>query len=249
VGHVEQWLAETLAEPLSHLPADLFHFFGEDFGRTADRTVIAPGYLDQGLRRVCPFAVELLNVPYDQQRQILFYVVDRLPRLIGGAMDATGNGGALAEACVTRYGHVPNEKTKKLEPKVKPIMITDPWYAAMLPRFKAAFEDRLLVLPRDADHLMDLSSFRLINGVPKLPKAKTNSSGEGPPRHGDAGVAYLMMHVASNLPLTEVGYEAAPRARKTLDGLDVSVRRGIKLNREQQLTTGSGGFKHRRGVL
>jgi phage FluMu gp28-like protein len=37
------------------------------------------------------------NVPFDQQRQVLFYVVDHLPNFMAGANDARGNGQWLAE--------------------------------------------------------------------------------------------------------------------------------------------------------
>jgi phage FluMu gp28-like protein len=50
------------------------------------------------------FVLELRNMPFRQQEQILFYIVDRLPHLIAGAMDATGNGAYLAEMAVQRYG-------------------------------------------------------------------------------------------------------------------------------------------------
>ena len=55
-------------------------------------------------KRRTPFVVELRNIPFRQQEQILFYIADRLPRFLGGAMDARGNGQYLAETARQRYG-------------------------------------------------------------------------------------------------------------------------------------------------
>lgn len=200
-AEVETWCKEHLAPLLAKLPKDKIHFFGEDFGRTSDRTVIAPGYVAQDLKRVFPFAVEMSNVPYDQQKQVLFYVVDRLPKFAKGALDATGNGGYLAEKAQQKYGQV----------RIEAVALSEKWYAENLPPFKAAFEDNRVVLPSDADHMIDLSHFKVINGVPKLPKARTSATGEGPPRHGDAAIAYALAHAASRMPSAAYDYKAAPK--------------------------------------
>lgn len=212
IAHVDAWMKENLAASLAALPKDKIHFFGEDFGRTSDRTVIAPGYVAQDLRRIFPFAVELSGVPYEQQRQVLFYIVEKLPRFVKGALDATGNGGYLAEVCAQKFG----------EARIEKVMLTDKWYAENLPPFKAAFEDKLTTMPRDADHMLDIGALKVINGLPKLPKAKTSSTGEGPPRHGDAAIAYALGHYASRLPSIAYGYTPA---KKPTSGFN--ARRGV----------------------
>lgn len=198
-AYVAEW-CETLLPALRALPEDMMHFFGEDFGRVSDRTVIAPGFLTQDLKRRFPFAVELLNVPFEQQKQVLFYVVSRLPRFFAGALDATGNGAYLAEVAMQKFG----------ADRISCIHLTDQWYAVNLPPFKSAFEDELVEVVRDADHLNDLAAFKVINGIPKLPKVKNKSKKEGPPRHGDAAIAYLIGHFASKMPIQEYDYKAAP---------------------------------------
>lgn len=222
-ARVQQWLDEAVRPFVERLPKDRQHFFGEDFGRTSDRTVIPVGYLAQDLTRRTPFAIELLNVPYEQQRQILFYVVDRLPNFFKGALDATGNGGYLAEVAQQRYG----------ESRIEAVQLTSKWYSENLPPFKAALEDGELELVRDADHLLDLHAFKIVNGLPVLPKAKTATTGEGPARHGDAGIAYALLHYASRQPIVEYAYQAAPAARGTFD----PIRR-----------SGSGFRTHRGGL-
>ena len=64
----------------------------------AGATVFVPLAISPMLRKRVPFVVELRNLTYDQQRQIMFFICDRLPRLTGLAFDATGNGGYLAAA-------------------------------------------------------------------------------------------------------------------------------------------------------
>lgn len=83
---------------------DAISFNGEDFGRTGDLTVHVPLIQAQNLVRRVPFIVELRNVPFRQQEQIAFYLLDRLPRFTGGAFDARGNGQYLAEVAMQRYG-------------------------------------------------------------------------------------------------------------------------------------------------
>ena len=77
---------------LEQLDPGLCSGFGEDFGRSGDLTVIAPYQIEQTLRRRFPFLIELRNVPFRQQEQIVFYLGERLPRFASAAMDARGNG-------------------------------------------------------------------------------------------------------------------------------------------------------------
>ena len=101
---VADWCLEHLEPLLVQLDPTRPHCFGEDFGRSADLTVLAPLELGQQMVNRVPFLVELRNVPYRQQEQILFFLVDRLPRFRSGALDARGNGGYLAEQAAYKYG-------------------------------------------------------------------------------------------------------------------------------------------------
>ena len=215
-AYVEEW-CEGLQASIDALPKDRLHFFGEDFGRSSDRTVITPGYLTQDLRRRFPSAIELHNVPYEQQKQVLFFVVDQLPKFFAGALDATGNGEFLAEAAMQRYGQ-----------RVACIKLTDPWYALNLPPFKAAFEDEMISVVRDADHMTDLGAFRVINGIPKLPKIKTVSANvKAPKRHADAAIAYLLGYFASRMPVTAYTGYIPTKTDKTKKGGFTKRRGGL----------------------
>ncbi len=210
--HVREWCEERLGLMFKAFDPKLQHFFGEDFGRSGDQTVIAVGCIERTLKRNVPLTVELRNVPFEQQSQVLFYILDRLPRFSGGKMDARGNGQYLAEVAAQRYG----------ANRIEQVMLSDKWYLDNLPPFKAAFEDGTILIPADADTVNDLRAFRTINGVPKLPKEKTGSS-DGKQRHGDAGIALVMFHAASRSDVQEYEFYRAvpqPAGRDGRDGRD-----------------------------
>src|SRR5208283_2274506 len=196
-------------EPLtSRLDLALMSCFGEDFGRSGDLTVIWPMQIGGGaaransdvargraaLMRRTPFIVELRNVPFKQQEQILFYIADRLPRLIGGAMDARGNGQYLAETAQLRYGS-----------RVAAVMLTQEWYRENMPRYKAAFEDGNLELPSDAELLADHRMLRMEKGVAKIPERRMRGE-DGHNRHGDSAIAGALAWYASRGDHQEYAY-------------------------------------------
>lgn len=178
------------------------HVFGEDFARHGDFTVIAPASIEQDLTRRVPFLVELHNVPTRQQEQILWHIIDRLPNLRAGAMDATGNGATLAEYTADRYGHE----------VIAQVMLNDAWYRDNMVPFQQAFEDQTIDLGRDADVQNDIRALELIDGIIKLPKLRTQDTKDaGFKRHGDAAVALALMWFAS---LTQVDTAILSGARR-----------------------------------
>ena len=152
-GAAREWCERNLEPALAALD-NLMSCFGEDFGRNGDLTVIWPLQIEPDLMRRTPFVVELRNMPFRQQEQVLFYIVDRLPRFIGGAMDARGNGQYLAETARQRYGA-----------RIEQVMLSAQWYRENMPRYKAAFEDGTIELPRDADILADHRAIVIEHGV------------------------------------------------------------------------------------
>jgi phage FluMu gp28-like protein len=164
----EDWCEEYLKPVLVRLDPGLMSVFGEDFGRSGDLTVIWPMQLSQTLTWRTPFVVELSNVPFRQQEKILFYIVDKLPRFIGGAMDARGNGQYLAEQAALHYGS-----------RIEQVMLTTEWYRESMPKYKAAFEDAKIELPRDAEILAD---HRLLaHGTGRCTNSGTPHKGRGWP--------------------------------------------------------------------
>ena len=219
-AEVRDWCDETLKPLLLDLDPKRCHYFGEDFGRSGDLTVVIPLTERQDASFAAPFVLELRNIPFQQQEQILFYVCDRLPRFSGGALDARGNGQFLAERAMQRYG----------SRRIAQVMLTEKWYRENMPRYKSAFEDRSILLPRDVDIIEDHRAFKIVRGVARLPEAKTKSK-DRKQRHGDSGIAGAMALFAA---YGMSGYTDVPHVltdgnrdhSKKLDGYSGSVRYG-----------------------
>lgn len=185
VATCAEWLREHLDPLLAALPRDLRSFFGEDFGRSGDLTILWPMQIDHDLRRRTPFLLELRNVPFTTQSQIVAHLGDGLPRFSGAAFDAGVNGAYLAEFARQRWG--PHT--------VAEVQINEAWYGAAMPPMKAAIEDAVIELPRDAEVVDDFRAVEMIRGVPRLPEKRTQA--ESGQRHGDAAVACALAYWAS----------------------------------------------------
>lgn len=202
---INQWLQDELAPQLATLP-DCRHTFGEDFARKGDLSVFAPLTINPDLTKQVPFLLELWNLTYDAQRQILFYLLDHLPRFQAGAFDATGNGGYLAEAAALRYG----------TDAIDQVMLNEPWYREWMPKLKAEFEDGTLKIPRHQDVLDDLNKIKVINGTPKIDKGRDQKGG-GKTRHGDSAVALAMAIRASWMEGGSIEYQPIPAKQSRWD--------------------------------
>lgn len=218
-AEIGDWCEEHLAPLLATLDQKLLHVFGEDFGRTSDLTVMVPMVLSQGLRRTVPFMVELRNVPFKQQEQILYFICDRLPRFNAGALDARGNGQYLAEQAKYRYG----------AGRIDEVMLTQGWYLENLPKLKAAFQDDEISIPRDMDVLNDLRALQVVKGIPRLPDGKTDAAKT---RHGDAAIALAMAFYASLMDVVVYAY--------------IPVKKDSEDPRKRTIKT-TAGFRNSRG--
>ena len=236
-AEAREFCERELKPLLATLDPKLRSFFGEDFAMTGDLSVFWPIQLQYNMVRRPPFTVELRRVPYAQQRQILWYILDRLPRFVAGAMDASGNGAPLAQETATKYG---------LE-RIAQIKISEGWYRQTGLKFKAAFEDGLTELPRDDEIFLDHRSIKLVRGVAHVQRQVVGSGkGEdaargkaGKQRHGDSAIAHWMAYVASLIDVGEIDYTPA-FPRQTLgrpDGdEDFDDRRG------RRARFGAGGY-------
>ncbi|HXG29258.1 MAG TPA: terminase family protein [Nevskiales bacterium] len=225
---------ESELDPLlKKLDPRLASFIGGDFARSGDLAVYAPGQLQRDLVRKFPFLLELRNVPFKAQEQIVFYICDRLPRFSHGKFDARGNGQYLAEVVRARYG----------EGRIDAVMLSETWYRENTAPLKAAFEDGTIELPADADTLNDLAAFRLVKGVPRIPESRTTGK-DGGKRHGDAGIAVLLAYAASREdPYQQFEYHTVNAERTVRDFMRPNHDDDIKpLGR-------GGGFKRRKGVI
>lgn len=208
---IDEWCARELSPVLATLDPRESHALGEDFGRVSDLTVLWPLAIGKTLVRRTPFIVELGNVPFEQQRQILFFLLDRLPRLMGVKLDATGNGAYLAEVCTQRYG----------EHIVEEVKLSAGWYLAEVAPFKAAFEDGAITVPADADVVRDLSTPVYKAGIPSIPPLRQTAE-DGAKRHCDAFVAGVLAYAASRNDPVSFAYTPAYGLGTVGDyGLDV----------------------------
>lgn len=203
---IEEWCDENLKPLLATLDPQLQHFLGEDFGRSVNLTVLWPLVMMPNTMRHTPFTVELHNVPFQQQRQIAWYIMDRLPRFTAAAFDARGNGSQLAEETMQRYG----------AGRIHCVMITTKWYLEAMPPYKTGLEDGMMTVPRDAEVLNDHRAAVMTGGVAQVPNKETKDS-SGAKRHGDSLIAAVMAYWATLQPVIEYGYQSLgkPGNRKT----------------------------------
>jgi phage FluMu gp28-like protein len=188
---------EGILRPLlDGLDPDREHAFGEDFARSGDKTAIVVFEIGADLVRRARLVVELKNIPFDQQRDILFYIGDALPRLTGGALDARGNGQYLAEKARQRWGECIHE-----------VMLSAKWYAVNMPAYIEAFGDKSLLFPHDADILADHQALAYVNGIIKVPDEHSTKGEDGFDRHGDTAPAGALAWFASNQEAIAYVYE------------------------------------------
>jgi phage FluMu gp28-like protein len=181
-----QWLHAVVDPLLRELDPGLDHSFGFDCGRTSDITVIAPVAVQYNLVRRVPFLVELRNVPFRQQERILLHIGGALPRLQQGVLDAGGIGMQLAEAAADQFGRY----------RIEELHLSERWYAENLPELRAAFEQQTILIPRCSNVRSDLQQIQLVNGIPKLPSARSRDD-RGKSRHGDAAIAVALAYYAT----------------------------------------------------
>ena len=193
---IDRELRPVMAETLN---PELRHVFGMDFARHRHFSSIVPMAIMQNLCRDVPFLLELNNVPSALQQQILFWIIEHLPRQSGGAMDATGPGMVLAEYTADRYGR----------PRIAEITLNRKWYGFWMPKFTGLFEDSMIILPRDENTAQDLRAVEKIDGVPMVASLeKKDLKDPELVRHGDTAIAGCLANYAALNLATEIAFES-----------------------------------------
>lgn len=195
---IAAWCKEHLQPLLKKLDPERQHAFGQDFARNLDLSVLLPIEIGKTLRRTVPFWIEMSNIPFEQQRQVLFYLCDGLPRFVGGKMDATGNGAYLAEVAAQKYGPL----------RIEQVKMSTEWYLENFPPLKGAFEDGSILLPKDANGIDDLAIVQTVKGVPRVPDLRTKGA-DGKKRHGDLAIALVLAYAQTRAKLVEFDYRSA----------------------------------------
>ncbi|MBU1193974.1 MAG: hypothetical protein KKE62_01925 [Proteobacteria bacterium] len=207
---INEWCEENLKSLLDAMPENYPSYLGEDFGRSGDLSIQWPFQEQPGLKHRAPFVLELRNVPFEQQKQVLFYICDRLPRFRGAALDARGNGQYLAEVARQEYG----------QSRILEVYLTQGWYLENMPRFKSAFEDKETFIPKDGDIQDDHRAIKMIKGIAKVPDTGRTTGRDGGQRHGDAGIAHaLAIYAVRELKgAGEVEYKSTVKRRFSKKG-------------------------------
>ena len=194
----------TLLPVLEKLNIKRPHYLGQDFARSGDVSGIVVGETDAILTRRVAFVLEMRNIPFDQQRDVLYYIGDRLPRFSGCALDATGNGAYLAEKAAQKWGE------RAIEVK-----FSQEWYRVNMTPYIEAFSDTTIVLPMDEDILRDHQALAYVGGIIKVPDDMRFKGMDGFERHGDTAIAGCLMWFASQMGPVIYEYIAAGRAAES----------------------------------
>lgn len=208
---VADWISRYLDPVLATLDPTLRHVFGDDFARHRDFSVFAPLAIGAGLRRICPFIIEMHNVPTRQQEQILWHIIRKLPNWSGGAFDATGSGETMAEYAADEFGAT----------RVHQIKLNRGWYGTWMPKFIQGFEDGRIDLPIDTDVSNDLRAIEEVDGVAMVNKLRRKDVKDPDLlRHGDSAVALALAWFASLNMSAPIAYTAVPSLPRGFDNLD-----------------------------
>ncbi|EBK3089826.1 hypothetical protein CB014_20940 [Salmonella enterica] len=212
-SEINAWCEEHLKPLLNTLNERSRYSFGEDFARRGDLTCFTLLEITEDLQKREAFRVELRNMPYQQQRQIMLYILERVTRLIGAAFDATGNGDFLAEAALERFG----------PEMVVSVQLSAHWYGEWMPKLKAEFEDQNIFVARHQTTLDDLRHIKVVAGTPQIDKGRTkdeNATAAGSRRHGDFAVALCMANRAAYMDgfvLDDEACQAMPERGRTME--------------------------------
>jgi phage FluMu gp28-like protein len=226
------WCDEELLPLLLKLHPERRHIFSQDFARNRDQSIMGVQEEDNDLTHRQRLTVELHNCPFSSQLQILEYIVDVLPGFRGGAMDATGNGAALAEAAAQKYGVEMIEQVK----------LNDSFYLAHMPKLKAALQDGTYRdMPRDPLVQDDMRAIKMINGIPKVPqqvalsaaaKAAAAEGGSKGRRHGDFAVMAFLGIYAWSRQVGEIDWTTVDDSASTFHERAESLNRTLRMRDE-----------------
>jgi len=221
---MQTWIDWQLAPALARLDPDRRHTLGMDFARSGDTTAIIVLELGATLRRTQVMLVELHNVPYDQQDQVLAWIEgyqlqagrwtptgQGVPKLAEEAIDSTGNGDVIGEHAEDRRGSA-----------VIRVKFSEATYREWMPRYKVQIEDRTTTLIRHDDVLEDHRAVQLVRGIPRIPDGKTDAKGE---RHGDSAIAGMLANMAADQDRGPVVVRSLARR---VGGLARDVLRGFE---------------------
>lgn len=227
--YVAEWLEEHVAPPLEKFDRRRRSYLGQDFARSGDLSVVAAGQEDEKLLLRVPLMIEMRNVPFREQRQLLDFIVSAAPMFTAAKMDARGNGQQLAEEMGDTYG----------KDRVEGVMATQQTYLTCMPRMKARMEDRTILIPRHEGVLDDLRLVKLVKGVPMvIDRADDKTDGAKGKRHGDGAIALMNLVAAVDTDIQPLDHLALGAARSSGEEFHVTTRGFGTISRQAAI----GGF-------
>lgn len=211
---VREFCTTRLLPHLQRLDIDRRHDLGSDFARSGDAAVANVTELGRDLVRRARLVLEMRNVPFEMQRDVLFFLQDRLPRYGHGAFDASGNGAYIAEVSRQRYGE-----------RITEVKLSQEWYRQNGVAYIEAFGNPSSVtVAADEDVIRDHQALQYVGGIVMVPKDMRYKGEDGLTRHGDTAIAGMLGFYASRQGAAEYGYEpvvpgaASPFADAGFDG-------------------------------
>lgn len=195
---VTDWIDSHLALILNSLPNRARSWLGYDFGRSGDLSAIAL-QVEDGTDRYVPALVELQNVPFAEQLQILKHIIEHLPNFQTGDMDGGAGGAWLVEESVKLWG----------EDQIIRVSCSTHWYGGAMPDWKAALQSRSLRIPLNEEVIKDHQQIKRIQGIPRPTDARRRGA-DGEQRHADTVIA---------LALAEASYQRGRRDGKQGESL------------------------------
>ncbi|QPJ61691.1 MAG: hypothetical protein G3M70_07240 [Candidatus Nitronauta litoralis] len=208
----DDWLVANVLPELQKIEPWEKCWLGKDFGRSGDLSIQWPLIENKNLTYRVPFLIELSNVPFKQQEQILFYVCDYFrdkARLMGIALDSRGNGEYLGEVAMQRYG----------KNRVEQVKLTIQIYGEWMPKYKDVYVEKSWTIPKDADVVDDHRQVKMEKGIAKVPDTGRTKSKKGLQRHGDSAIAgMLAAYARETLECDEFDYETVNKREFEIKG-------------------------------
>lgn len=180
--YIRDWCEDVLRPIVAKFDPNRRSFWGQDFARSSDLSTIAAGQLDPLSVLHNRLGIEMRNVPFREQKQILDWLCRNLPMWSNGKMDARGNGQQLAEEMQEDWG----------VDRIEAVMATQALYLARMPRMKARFDDGTILVPRHEGVIDDLRMIKLVKGIPQIvDRVSDKEDGAKGKRHGDYAIALM----------------------------------------------------------
>lgn len=199
---IHAWCEEHLKPVLAGLDSNRRKSLGADIARKGHLTSFWLAQIASNLKRETVFVVELRRMPFENQRQILFYILDALRGGWNAAIDAGGLGADTAESARVKYGA-----------RVEEVTLGSGWYRDHGPKIVSAIEDVSMSVPGDEDIVTDLCALAYVNGVVKIPDGFENTGSDGGKRHADSAISALLMEYAAVADVTDYDYQSVSGAR------------------------------------